>query len=131
MSRKVYSIKKVWEQEVLSKIRYPVPFIPVNEVNGMKENGLLEIIAAHRTGRALDEIISKNNDYQEALVQQQAAFDMLDELELTKEQRSVIDQAITANNHFGATYGAVAYRFGMEDGVRLRVEMEKITCQQQ
>ena len=46
----------------------------------MKENGLLEIIAAHRTGRA---------------------------------------------------YGAVAYRFGMEDGVRLRVEMEKITCQQQ
>lgn len=97
----------------------------------MKENGLLEIIAAHRTGRALDEIIAKNDDYQKALVQQQAAFDMLDELELTKEQRSVIDQAITANNHFGATYGAVAYRFGMEDGVRLRVEMEKITCQQQ
>ena len=130
MSRKVYSIKKVWEQEVLSKIRYPVPFIPVNEVYGMKENGLLEIIAAHRTGRALDEIISKNNDYQEALVQQQAAFDMLDELELTKEQRSVIDQAITANNHFGATYGAAAYRFGMEDGVRLRVEIEKIICPQ-
>ena len=97
----------------------------------MKENGLLEIIAAHRTGRALDETIAKNDDYQKALVQQQAAFDMLDELELTKEQRSVIDQAITANNHFGATYGAVAYRFGMEDGVRLRVEMEKITCQQQ
>lgn len=94
----------------------------------MKENGLLEIIAAHRTGRALDEIIAKTDDYQEALVQQQAAFDMLDELELTKEQRSVIDQAITANNHFGAIYGAVAYRFGMEDGVRLRVEMEKITC---
>ena len=115
MSRKVYSIKKVWEQEVLSKIRYPVPFIPVNEVNGMKENGLLEIIAAHRTGRAL---------------QKQAAFDMLDELELTKEQRSVIDQAITANNHFGATYGAAAYRFGMEDGVRLRVEIEKIICPQ-
>ncbi len=96
----------------------------------MKENGLLEIIAAHRTGRALDEIISKNNDYQEALVQQQAAFDMLDKLELTKEQRSVIDQAITANNHFGATYGAAAYRFGMEDGVRLRVEIEKIICPQ-
>lgn len=70
MSRKVYHIKKVWEQEALSKIRYPVLFIPVNEVNGMKENGLLEIIAAHRTGRALDEIIAKNGDYQKALVQQ-------------------------------------------------------------
>ena len=92
----------------------------------MKENGLLEIIAAHRTGRALDEIISKNNDYQEALVQQQAAFDRLDELELTKEQRNAIDQAITANNHFGAVYGAVAYRFGMGDGIRARMEMEEI-----
>ena len=92
----------------------------------MKENGLLEIIAAHRTGRALDEIIAKNDDYQEALVQQQAAFDMLDKLELTKEQRSVIDQAITANNHFGAVYGAVAYRFGMGDGIRARMEMEEI-----
>ena len=94
----------------------------------MKENGLLEIIAAHRTGDALDEIMAQDKDYQEALARQQVAFDRLDELELTKEQRSVIDQAITANNHFGATYGAVAYRFGMEDGVRLRVEMEKIIC---
>lgn len=92
----------------------------------MKENGLLEIIAAHRTGRALDEIIAKNGDYQKALVQQQAAFDMLDELELTKEQRSVIDQAITANNHFGAVYGAAAYRFGLEDGIKVRVEMDEI-----
>lgn len=31
----------------------------------------------------------------------------------------------------GAVYGAVAYRFGMEDGVRLCVEMEKITCLEQ
>ncbi len=92
----------------------------------MEKNGLLEIIAAHRTGDPLDEIMAKDKDYQGALVQQQAAFDMLDELELTKEQRSVIDQAITANNHFGATYGAAAYRFGMEDGIRVRMEMEEI-----
>ena len=97
----------------------------------MKKNGLLEIIAHHRTGQALDEVIKADKDYQEALAQQQEFFDLLDELGLTKEQRSVIDQAITANNHFGATYGAVAYRFGMEDGVRLRVEMEKIICPQQ
>ncbi len=92
----------------------------------MKENGLLEIIAAHRTGDALDEIMAKDKGYQDALTQQQIAFDRVDELELTKEQRSVIDQAITANNHFGAVYGAVAYRFGMEDGIRVRMEMEEI-----
>ena len=61
-------------------------------------------------------------------MQQQAAFDRLDELELTKEQRNAIDQAITANNHFGAVYGAVAYRLGMEDGIRLRMETEEAMC---
>lgn len=92
----------------------------------MEKSGLLEIIAAHRTGDPLDEIMAKDKDYQDALVQQQVAFDMLDELELTKEQRNAIDQAITANNHFGAVYGAVAYRFGMGDGIRARMEMEEI-----
>lgn len=96
------------------------------EVDRMEKNGLLEIIAAHRTGYALDEIMAQDKDYQEALARQQVAFDRLDELELTKEQRSTIDQAITANNHFGAVYGAVAYRFGMGDGIRVRMEMEKV-----
>ena len=92
----------------------------------MEKNGLLEIIAAHRTGDALDAVLAKDKDYQEALAEQQEVFDRLDELGFTKEQRSVIDQAITANNHFGAVYGAVAYRFGMEDGIRVRMEMEEI-----
>lgn len=92
----------------------------------MMKNGLLEIIAANRTGDSLDEILAKDKDYQDALTQQQIAFDRLDELGLTKEQEDVIDQAITANNHFGAVYGAVAYRFGMEDGIRVRMEMEEI-----
>lgn len=92
----------------------------------MEKNGLLEIIAAHRTMEALDAVMAKDKDYQEALAQQQEAFDRLDELELTKEQKSVIDQAITVNNHFGAVYGAIAYRFGMEDGIRVRMEMEEI-----
>lgn len=92
----------------------------------MKKNGLLEIIAAHRTGDSMDEIMAKDKDYQDALAQQQIVFDRLDELGLTKEQRSAIDQAITANNHFGAVYGAVAYRFGMEDGIRVRMETEEI-----
>lgn len=94
----------------------------------MKKNGLLEIIAAHRAGDSMDEIMAGDKDYQDALAQQQIAFDRLDELGLTKEQKGVIDQAITANNHFGAVYGAVAYRFGMEDGIRVRVEMEEIIC---
>ena len=85
----------------------------------MQKNGLLEIIAAHRTGDDLDEVLKKDKDYQEALAEQQEAFDRLDGMEFTKEQKSEIDQALMANNHFGAVYGAAAYRFGMEDGVRV------------
>ena len=92
----------------------------------MDKNELLEIIAAYRTDGNLDEVLRKDRDYQEALVQQKEAFAMLEELGLTAEQKSVVDQAITANNHTGAVYGAVAYRCGMEDGIRLRMEMEKI-----
>ena len=92
----------------------------------MQKNGLLEIIAEHRTGDDLDEVLKKDKDYQEALAEQQEAFDRLDGMEFTKEQKSEIDQALMANNHFGAVYGAAAYRFGMEDGVRVRMEMEEI-----
>ena len=92
----------------------------------MDKNGLLEIIAAHRKDDDLDEVLRKNKDYQEALAQQKEAFAMLDGLELTTEQKRINDQAITANNHTGAVYGAVAYRLGMEDGIRVRMEMEEI-----
>lgn len=92
----------------------------------MDKNGLLETIALHRTGRDLDKTVEKDEDYQEALEQQQEAFDKLEELNLTTEQKRVVDQVITANNHTGAVYGAVAYRCGMEDGIRLRKEMKEI-----
>lgn len=92
----------------------------------MEKRGLLEIIAQHRTVSDLDDILKDDQDYQAALTQQQEAFDRLDELALTKEQKSVIDQVITANNHCGAVYGAVAYRLGIGDGIRLCMEVERI-----
>ena len=92
----------------------------------MDKNGLLEIIAAYRTGDDLDEVLNKDRDYQQALAQQKEVFNMLEKLDLTTEQKSVVDQVIAANNHTGAVYGAVAYRIGMEDGIRLRMEMEEI-----
>lgn len=92
----------------------------------MDKNGLLEIIAAYRTGDDLDEVLNKDQDYQKALAQQKEVFTMLEEVNLTAEQKRVVDEAITANNHTGAVYGTVAYRCGMEDGIRIRMEMEEI-----
>ena len=92
----------------------------------MKENGLLEVIAAHRTMEDLDKILKKDKDYQEALVEDQAASDQMEDLEFTEEQKKVVDRVITAYNHCGAVYGAAAYRFGMEDSVRLLKELGEI-----
>ena len=96
----------------------------------MKKKELLGIIAQHRTVKALDDILKEDQEYQEALAQQQEFLDRVDDLGLSAEQKNVVEKMITANNHTGAVYGAVAYRFGMEDGVRLHVEIEKITCSQ-
>lgn len=83
-------------------------------MNRMEKNGLLEIISVHRTGDELDESVKKDKDYQETLTHQQKAFDKLLELNLTAEQKRVVDHVISANNHNGAVYEAVAYRCGME-----------------
>lgn len=92
----------------------------------MKKDGLLEIIAEHRAGKDLDEAVRKDRDYQEALVEQQEVFDKLDALDLTKKQYKVVNQALSANNHVGAMYGEASYRVGMEDGIKLRLEMKEI-----
>ena len=92
----------------------------------MKENGLLEIIAAHRTMADLDEILQKDKVYQEALAEEQEASDQMEDMDFTEDQKKVVDRVITAYNQCGAAYGAAAYRFGMEDSVRLLKELGEI-----
>lgn len=92
----------------------------------MEKNGLLGIIAAHRTVTDLDELLKADKCYQDALEEEQAASDIMDGLNLTVEQKKAVDRVITAYNECGAAYGAAAYRFGMEDGIRVRKEMEDI-----
>ena len=94
----------------------------------MKKIGLLEIIAAHRTMDDLDEILEKDRDNQDALAEEKDASEQMDAAGLTNEQKKAVDRVITAYNHCGAAYGAVAYRFGMEDGIRVRMEMEEVMC---
>jgi len=45
---------------------------------------------------------------------------------ISKEQSAIVDRAISATNDCGATYGAVAYRLGLHDGIRLTAELREI-----
>ena len=92
----------------------------------MRKNGLLEIIAEHRTMDDLDALLQKDKDYQKALAEEKDASEQMDAAGLTNQQKKVVDRVITAYNHCGAVYGAVAYRFGMQDSVRLLKELGEI-----
>lgn len=94
--------------------------------SGKNTVSLLEQLAKVRTSNALDKTVGKSKAYQDALKQQDKAFDILDKSVLNKKQRSIVDDAISAANHCGAVYGAVAYRLGLHDGIRLMSEVNKL-----
>lgn len=87
---------------------------------------MLDIFIEARTGRALDKAIDKSKDYQDALKQQNIAFDRMDKAGLSKEQKRIVDRAISAANACGASYGAVAYKLGFYDGIKVMSEIEEI-----
>lgn len=96
----------------------------------MKRGKLLDRIASQRMGRDIDRVLRKDREYRDAVKQQDIAFDELKKLGLDKVQRLTIDRAISADNQCGAVYGAVAYRLGMKDGIRLMTEIRQIAHQQ-
>ncbi len=96
----------------------------------MKRGKLLDRIASQRMGRDIDRVLRKDREYRDAVKQQDITFDELKKLGLDKAQRLTIDRAISADNQCGAVYGAVAYRLGMKDGIRLMTEIRQIAHQQ-
>ena len=87
---------------------------------------ILDILVKTRTVKALDEAVDKSSAYQETLKRQDKAFDTLDKAGLSKEQKAIVDRAISAANECGATYGAVAYELGLQDGIKLMSELKEI-----
>ena len=98
-------------------------------IKGMKKkskNNLLDILIKTRTVKALDKAVGKSRAYKDTLKRLDKAFDRLDKAGLNKEQKSVVDRAISAANDCGATYGTVAYELGFQDGIKLMSELRKI-----
>ena len=96
---------------------------------GMKKkdkDNLLDILVKTRTVKALDEAVDKSSAYQETLKRQDKAFDALDKAGLSKEQKAIVDRAISAANECGAAYGAIAYELGLQDGIKLMSELKEI-----
>lgn len=91
-----------------------------------QEEKILDIIVMARTVKALDEAVGESDDYKDTLEKQERAFDRLEQTGLSGEQKAIVDRAISAANDCGAVYGAVAYRLGLHDGIRLTAELREI-----
>ena len=87
---------------------------------------MLELLVRIRTHRALDRAAGKDRYYRTTLKEQDKAFDELDKAGLNKEQKRIVDKALSALNANGAAYGKVAYRLGLHDGIRLMSEIHKL-----
>lgn len=88
----------------------------------MRKEKLLDIIISNRTEKALDRILETNKEYKAALKEQDEAFKRLDQIK-SSEDKKIISRAIDANNHCGAAYGEAAYRLGLQDGLKLALEL--------
>lgn len=90
------------------------------------EERLLNILIKERMRTAIDAVLGTDSVYQRALAEQDTAFSEVEKIGLSKEQSAVVDGAISAVNFCGASYGAVAYRQGLKDGIRLVSELREI-----
>lgn len=91
-----------------------------------QNNSLLNILVRVRTYRTLDRSVKKNKAHQEIIKKQDKAFDALYNAGLNKQQKLIVDRAISLTNEWGASYGSIAYELGLRDGIRLMSEVRKI-----
>lgn len=91
-----------------------------------KAKNILDLLVRLRTYKALDRAAEKSRYYRATLKEQDKAYDELYKAGLNKEQKRIVDRALSALNANGAAYGKVAYRLGLRDGIRLMSETNKI-----
>lgn len=95
-----------------------------------RNENLLDILMAERIHKGLEKTLNDNELYQSAQKEGDEAINELEEAGLSREQNKVVDKAISAANASGAAYGAIAYRQGFYDGIKLMAEVEQV-CQRQ
>ncbi len=92
----------------------------------MKTDRLLDILVSLRMQNKSDSILHNDKACQKALKKQDIAFQKMKKLKLKKKQIRIIDDAISANNHYGAMYAYSAYRLGLQDEIKLMSELKEI-----
>lgn len=92
----------------------------------MKKMELLDILAAERIHGILEEVLRENELYISAQNEHDKACEKLEQMDLDIDQKRIVNEVLFTSNHCGAMYGAVAYRQGMDDGIKLLFDIIKV-----
>ena len=94
----------------------------------MTENkkGIFDVITENSINERLDETILNNEDYIRIQEKISECNERLDGLNLTQDERIIIDRLICAHAESGAFYGEMTYKQGFCDCVSLFKELDLI-----
>lgn len=94
---------------------------------GTRDGNLLDILVEERIHNGLEKVLYANELYQSAQQEVDEAINELEKSGLSRGQNKVVDRAISAANASGAAYGAIAYKQGLYDGIKIISEMIHIS----
>lgn len=87
------------------------------------EEGILNMLADQRL-EILDELINANEEYRSVRKEQMQLQKKLETMDLTDEQKEVVQELLAKSNQNSAIYGKLAYKYGLKDGVKFMCELK-------
>ncbi len=87
------------------------------------DKNVFEVITEYGINEAVNDTLFQNEEYKQIQAEIDRLTDEFDRMNLSEEQRLLIDKLISAYNENGALYGRMTYQQGMRDCAYLLVEM--------
>ncbi len=87
------------------------------------DKNIFEVITEYGTNERLSSVLLQDNEYQELQSEVADSISKFNELDLTKEQRLIVDRLVSSHTASGCCYGRIAYQQGMRDCASVLVEM--------
>lgn len=87
------------------------------------DKDVFDVITDYAVNEAVNDVLLKSDEYKQIQDKIDSLTDELDELNLPKEQRALIDRLISSYNENSALYGRTTYQQGMKDCASLLLEM--------
>lgn len=88
------------------------------------EEGILDMLVDQRL-EILDEVINADEEYRSVRKEQMLLQEKLKTMDLTDEQKAVVQDLLTKSNESSAVYGKIVYKQGFRDGAKFMCEVKQ------